>query len=234
MKLPASTNALLADFPNSLPGYLPQALREAARQITLRRGQSLFSVNDPIKWLYYVADGEVRLVHFMPNGDEVVLQSVTSGNALAECSICLDQYTCMAEATRQSIVLAVPLDLFNRLLGENAVFAVAWGRDLAQKMRELFMRYERLKLHTARERVMHYLATQPCNGKGVTLEFSTRTWAHELGLTHESLYRTLAVLEKEGVLTRNGRHLEPVLQQDKDAAGKKAKKLLPTRRSSDK
>jgi CRP-like cAMP-binding protein len=197
----------MSHYRNPLPSYLPQTLRAAARQIVLRRGQPLFSIGDPIKSLFYIAEGEIRLVHFMPNGDEIVLQSVTAGHALAECSACLNDYTCMAEATRHSRVLAVPLDLFNQFLAENAAFASAWAYDLATRMRDLYMRCERLKMRTARERVLHYLATLPCDGKGVMLEYSARTWAHELGLSHESLYRTLASLEKEGILKRKGRHL---------------------------
>jgi len=197
----------MSHYRNPLPSYLPQELRAAARHIILRRGQPLFSIGDPIKSLYYVAEGEIRLVHFMPNGDEIVLQSITAGNALAECSACLNDYTCLAEATRNSRVLAVPLDLFNQFLSENAAFAAAWAYDLATRMRDLYMRYERLKMRTARERVLHYLATQPHSSNGVTLDFSARVWAHELGLSHESLYRTLAALEKEDVLIRKGRHL---------------------------
>lgn len=190
-----------------LPAYMPQALRAAARAIALRRGEFLFRAGQPIEALYYIAEGEIRLVHFMPNGDEVVLQTVTAGNALAECSTCLDHYTCAAEAIRRSRVLVVPLEMFNRLLERDATFAAAWARDLAKRMRDLFMYCERLKLRSARERVLHYLASQPCSASGVLLGFSARTWAHELGLTHESLYRTLAALEKEGVLLRKGRHV---------------------------
>ena len=40
------------------------------------------------------------------------------------------------------------------------------------------------------------------------LMVSCKAWAAELGLTHESLYRTLARLEAEGHVTRRG----PVLR----------------------
>jgi CRP-like cAMP-binding protein len=190
-----------------LPAYFPSELRAAVAVRMLRRGQILFRGGDPIRFLYFVVGGEIRLVHYLPDGGEIVLQTVTGGYPLAECSVCLSEYSCAAFATRASEVAALPIEQFHRTLCGNNAFAVAWAGDLAARLRDMYMRQERLKLRSSRERVLHYLACQRRSKSPVRLEFSARTWALELGLTHENLYRTLAALEKEKLLRREGRDL---------------------------
>jgi CRP-like cAMP-binding protein len=59
---------------------------------------------------------------------------------------------------------------------------------------------ERLSLKTVRERIIHFIETEGESGV-INLEQSKKDWAAELGLTHEALYRALALMEKRGELT---------------------------------
>ena len=56
--------------------------------------------------------------------------------------------------------------------------------------------------------MLHYLHTE---GKGprceVVLAGTVKDLAHELGLTHENLYRTLARLEQDGIVGRKDNRL---------------------------
>ena len=87
-------------------------------------------------------------------------------------------------------------------------FAHQWVALLARQLHAARARLERLALKSAAERVLHYLHTE---GKGprceVALAGSVKDLAKELGLTHESLYRTLARLEQDGVVTRREHRL---------------------------
>lgn len=55
------------------------------------------------------------------------------------------------------------------------------------------MQCERMSLRNAGARVMHYLDSEGIDGR-ITLMQSKKSWAAELGLTHEALYRTLSSL----------------------------------------
>lgn len=73
-------------------------------------------------------------------------------------------------------------------------------------MRRQRARSERLSLNSAAERVIHYLETEGVNGV-LILSQSRKAWAAELGLSHESLYRTLRVLQDSSTITINGQRI---------------------------
>ena len=196
----------VADRPAAfLPAYFPPTLREATQVRALDPGQGLFWAGDTVQSLHFLLDGELRLVHHLDDGGEVVLQTIVAGQMMAECSLCLSEYTCSAVATRASRVALLPVSLFNRLLREDNGFAVSWGLDLAARLRDMYLHEERLKLKNSRDRVIHYLSAHQNGSDGVHLDVSVKSWALELGVSHENLYRTLAALEREGTLLRNGR-----------------------------
>ena len=66
-------------------------------------------------------------------------------------------------------------------------------------------RLERRNIHSARERVRHFLTVNVnVDGRTVVLLGTLKQLAADLGLTHEALYRTLARMEDEREITRTG------------------------------
>jgi CRP-like cAMP-binding protein len=77
---------------------------------------------------------------------------------------------------------------------------------LARQVMVLRTRLERRNIHSARERVRHYLTVNVlADGRTVKLPGTLKEMAADLGLTHEALYRTLARMEAEGELRREKR-----------------------------
>jgi hypothetical protein len=69
-------------------------------------------------------------------------------------------------------------------------------------------RLEQRNIHSARDRIRHYLAVNVgADGRTVVLSGSLKELAAELGLAHEALYRTLAQMETDGEITRNERKI---------------------------
>ena len=64
-------------------------------------------------------------------------------------------------------------------------------------------RIEQRNIRSARERVRNFLALNVgADRRTVALRGTLKDLAAELGLTHEALYRTLAVLERAGEIRR--------------------------------
>ncbi|MDZ7663308.1 Crp/Fnr family transcriptional regulator [Thiohalophilus sp.] len=189
------------------PDYFPEELVKRARLLSLRTGEALFSNNEPIHALYRVIKGRLSLVHHTFDGDEIVLMRAYAGEFIAECSVCCDIYTCHARADVDSQIASLPLADFDRWLYEDSSFTRAWALDMARRLKEQFMRYERLSIRGARERILHYLYAEARADGVLDLAGSYVELATELGLTKETVYRTLAALEAEGVITRRGRHI---------------------------
>ena len=64
-------------------------------------------------------------------------------------------------------------------------------------------RLERRNIHSARDRVRHFLTVNVRDGsRTVGLPGTLKEFAADLGLTHEVLYRTLARMEADGEIER--------------------------------
>jgi CRP-like cAMP-binding protein len=76
-------------------------------------------------------------------------------------------------------------------------------KRLAKQVHGLRSQLELRNIRSARERVFQYLllATAP-DGCTVILDGPLQDIAADLGLTREALYRTLAALEADGVISR--------------------------------
>jgi CRP-like cAMP-binding protein len=171
----------------------------------LEQGACLFHAGDPVRWVFWVEQGALKLVRFAPDGTEIVLHRAFAGETFAEASLSAGRYHCDGFCDRNCRVLAIPADKFRRYLRADREFAGVWQDTLARTLRIQRARYERLGLKSARARVLHYLVSE---GQGsppaVTLPGTLREWAAELGLAHETLYRTLAELTKAGTISRDG------------------------------
>ncbi len=194
-------------LPN-LPAYLPAALRTLGQPVTCPKDGWVFRKGDAVKAVFLVLEGEIRLSRFAKDGSEIALHRAGRREFFAEAALNAPRYHCNAIASQASTLLAFPAAKVRALLAKDPEFARQWLALLARQLHAARARLERLALKSAAERVLHYLHTE---GKGprceVALEGSVKDLAKELGLTHESLYRTLARLEQEGVVVRRDRRL---------------------------
>ena len=81
--------------------------------------------------------------------------------------------------------------------------AKAFTAMLARQVMTLRTRLERRNIHSARERIRHFLTVNVgADGRTVALAGTLKELAADLGLTHEALYRSLARMESDGEITR--------------------------------
>lgn len=183
---------LLATSPNL--AAVPASPRIDARTIATAAGQTIFRNGTRPRMVFWVLEGEVRLVRRSRSGAEIVLQRASSG-FVAEASLDSPRYHCDAVAAVASRLLAFPIGRFRQALGADAKFRAFWMTRLAREVRALRSQCERLALHSAAERIEHYIESEGDNGR-LELGRSRKAWAAELGLTHEALYRTLAAMQR--------------------------------------
>ena len=182
-----------ADF-----AVMPDSLKSAAETCEFASGDRLFEIGAKPVSMFYVLNGEVRLMRFSVGGAEMLLQRTRCG-FIAKASMDASSYHCHAIAAEQSTVLRFPLIAFRRTIEGDAIFRSTWISDLSREVRTTLAQCERLSLKNAAERVLHFLETEGENGV-LILTQTRKAWATELGLSHEALYRTLTRLEKEGTI----------------------------------
>ena len=177
---------------------VPAALRESADHFTAAAGQTVFRAGTRPRKVFWVLDGEIRLVRRSRNGAEIVLQRACSG-FIAEASLDSPLYHCDAAAAAKSRLLAFPMGRFRQALADDEKFRAFWMGRLAREVRALRSQSERLALRSAAERIEHYIESEGRDGR-LELSRTRKAWAAELGLTHEALYRALAGMQRAGSL----------------------------------
>ncbi len=181
---------------------IPRALRESAHLVHADTRESLFRIGDSVRYIYLVVSGEARLIRVGPQGNEVILQR-SRGGFIAEASLDSRAYHCDAVVVEPTALLLFPVAAFRTTLEEELVFRKGWQSLLANEVRKLRAQCERLSLHSAVDRIGHYIESEGTHGV-VKLNQSRKAWASELGLTHEALYRALRRMQDDGLLAIDG------------------------------
>jgi len=182
------------------------AFHVAARVVSMEKGQAIFRFGDEVGAVYRILEGEVCLTRFSPEGAEIVLYRAREGDFFAEASLFATHYHCDAICTHPGRCLRLPADALRQRLANDSDFALEWIATLSRSLRKQRAAQERLGLKSLRMRVIHYIVDRGEEGR-VELDQPVIRWAAELGASHEALYRTLAEMEREGLLQRQGQTL---------------------------
>jgi CRP-like cAMP-binding protein len=153
--------------------------------------------------IYAVESGRVRLVRRTVDDHLVVLHTAQAGDVFAEAALFSRAYHCDAIAAVPSRVWRYPKGQLLPALRANPDLSEAFMARLARQVQGLRSRLELRNIRSARERVFQYLLLAAgSDGRTVTLDGPLQDMAADLGLTREALYRTLAALEADGVISR--------------------------------
>ncbi len=189
----------------SAADWLSPNVRAAAIERRLAAGQALFRAGSRANGFFEVIGGTVRLIRVDRNGREAVLQTACAGDTLAEASLFSPAYHCDAVAATDAVVRRFPKSVMLAELQRDPRLARAFAAMLARQVMTLRTRLETRNIHSARERVRHYLAVNAgADRRTVVVSGTLKELAADLGLTHEALYRTLARMAADGEITRRG------------------------------
>lgn len=176
-----------------------------ASRRSLAAGQALFRAGDAADAIFHVAAGCLRMVRHGSNGTMVTLHVAAAGSLFAEAALFSEIYHCDALAERASEVRVYPKRAVLMHIKAHPELNLAFSAYLARQLQRLRGRHELIRLKTARERVLAFLAQAGAAEGAIILDRPLTLVAAEIGLTHEALYRTLARLEKDGAVQRDGK-----------------------------
>ncbi len=182
---------------------LPEAVWRNAKDRTLDAGEALFRQGDRAVGIFMVEQGRLRLIRHAVDHREVVLHTARPGDLFAEAALFSDAYHCDAVAVVATRVRFYPKRELLAAFRSDPARAERFMAVLAHQVQMLRARLEERNIRSARARILHHLALAAGpDGRTVALDGTIMELAAELGLSHEALYRTLAELEKEGMVSR--------------------------------
>src|SRR5215469_3215024 len=94
-------------------------LKLKGRERKVAGGDIVFRSGDPVRSLFLVASGALRLTRTLPHGLQLTLQRAGPGAILAEASLFADEYHCDAVAVENSTLWVVPMTVIKAALRED-------------------------------------------------------------------------------------------------------------------
>lgn len=185
---------------------LPLDLQPPPARRELARGEFLFRTGDEARALYFVERGRLRLERPLADGFVLTLHVARPGESFAEASLFAERYHCDAVAETASRVAVYSKAAVLAAFARDPGFARRLTALLADQVRALRALLEIRNVRQADERVLQYLRFRALAG-GPVVERPARSIAAEVGLTQETLYRTLRRLEERGLIHRDGRRI---------------------------
>jgi len=181
----------------TLPSPLDQLDRRSTRHRTLCRGDFLFRQGEKTQGLFYVARGAVNLRRITEAGHEVLMFQARTGDTLAEASLFHKKYHCDAIASESSEIIQCMREAMLKQFRTDIGFALAMSERFAVQVQSARMRHEILSIKNAEERVYRALVEGLLSGTVIS-------FAGEIGLSAEVVYRALSSLSKAGRIQKIG------------------------------
>ncbi len=185
---------------------LPAELQAMVSFKELTAGQILFAQHEPAEAVFVLETGQIRLVNYTEDGQQINHYSVRADESFAEVALFSKCYVCTAIAVIPSRVLVFPKRPFLTVLKTNPDLAEAFMQHLALRLHESKILLELRSIRSAQGRVLHDLQLNvQADGHTVNLDRPLKEIADDLGLTPEALSRALKQLHKEGKINRRKR-----------------------------
>jgi CRP/FNR family transcriptional regulator, nitrogen fixation regulation protein len=174
---------------------LGQSMQLMGAMMNYLRDAEIFGENEPADYLYKVVSGTVRMYKILSDGRRQVSGFYLPGDIFGlEFA---DEHTLSAEAISDAKVLVVKRSALNTLAGRDRLVAqqlfALTGRELHRVQDRIL-----LLIKNARERVASFLlemAQRASENNTIELPMSRQDIADYLGLTIETVCRTLSALE---------------------------------------
>ncbi len=181
-----------------LPDPFNQIATVHLRHHSLETGAYAFLQADRTNGLFFIINGAIELRRYNRNGDYAIVHRASGGETFAEASLFSDRYHCDAVAVLPSEIIEIDRKAIMGKFQQDAQFALAIASRFASQTQTYRCRLEILAIRNAQERILAALA------EGM-IKSNLKTFAMEIGLSHEAVYRGLSALVARGIVRKTGR-----------------------------
>jgi CRP-like cAMP-binding protein len=199
---PDAVGARARDELDALPGI--------GITVTIEPGQTIVVEGDPIDHYYRIVSGTVRLYRSIADGRRQVIHFLSAQDCFGLTG--LDCHSCSVEAVSRVVMIRYPRHLLEAAVQSDAGLARRLFRlacaELGRAQEQMLL----LGRKTADERIASFLLRLAAPGDAgaeqpvVTLPMSRLDIADHLGLTIETVSRTLSRFRRDGLIALPGRH----------------------------
>lgn len=184
-------------------------IHQPIKDVVLAAQEALYRMNERGNALFTLRSGAMKLVQYLPDGSQRIVRLLRDGNALGLEALVRQPYQHDAIALSECEVCMIPVEVVEQL-----------SRQQPRLHRELMARWQQALSEadtwltqftsgTARQRVARLLLRLACPDQGDQLQlFSREDIGAMVGLTTETVSRTIAELRRQGLLRDRGAQIQ--------------------------
>jgi len=199
-------------------GLTAEALSELAQQsvdLHFSKGEMLFLSGEPVKGLFVVVSGKVRVFQHNADGREQVMHVDTAGSVIADVAV-FDggPFPASAVAIDDAEIAFISRRDFQAYCMEHPEVALKVLQVVGSRLRRLVGIIEELSFTTIRQRLIAALlklaeneGKKTARGIEFQLPATHQELAHQLGTVRELISRNLMRLQAEGLLDVDARQI---------------------------
>jgi CRP/FNR family transcriptional regulator len=197
--LPSDEFARVADlYPvlQQLPANLRAALALDMRRVAAPSGYILFDLDSACTMFLLPYAGSIRVIKPTATGREILLYRLDPGDSCVLTASCLlghSTYSARGVVDSDLVGYTISQAMFQRLLGESALFREFIFRYFAERVADLMQLVEEVAFGGMDQRLANYLLE-----RGPELDTTHQIIADELGTAREVVSRRLKQLEGRG------------------------------------
>lgn len=187
------------------PQWIMEQL-ECDKTKALTKGEVLFRAGDSVSNFFLLQSGEIHLARPLSHGVSLTIHRIMPGSVVAEASLFASNYHCDALAERDSELRCYNRKRIQSMLCSQPGFAERLCAHLSGEIQSLRTKLELANIKSADERVLTWIRLNACAAT-LDIDRPLKIIASELGLAHETLYRSLRNLENQNVISRKGEQI---------------------------
>ncbi len=193
----------------------PAALERLLEEASVRKvpaGTVMFDETNPCQAFPMLIEGTISVSKVAPNGRELQLYRVVPGESCLLTSSCLlgnVPYSARGTAESDVTLVALPHEVFNRLVAEHEPFRTYIFSLFAERISELMQLVEAVAFHRLDKRLAALLL-----GKGRVIQTTHQQLAEELGSVREIVSRLLKSFAEQGLVSLSREKIEILKPQE--------------------
>jgi CRP-like cAMP-binding protein len=198
-----------------LPAADIQTIAEGCTLRSLEKGETLFREGEKAAGFYVVQTGRISIYRVTPDGREQIICIFQPPESFAEVTLAtVESYPANAAALEASQVILVSKTHFRELVCRKPELALHMLASMSLHLKHLVQSLHDIKGRQIEGRLAEWLLQQtPADAASFELPVSKKTLAGQLGVTSETLSRTLARFRKEALIRVDGPKIDIVDQE---------------------
>jgi CRP/FNR family transcriptional regulator, dissimilatory nitrate respiration regulator len=187
--------------------------QNAAQTRTHKKGKVLYVEGEYAEYFYVITSGWVKLFHTMPEGEEIIIDTLTKGNLVGESAVFERGYhTNSAQVMEDVQLLCIPMYMLKQQIACSNTLALSMLSAMSQHYRRHCGEMALNRMQSAPQRIGCFLLKHCPKDKKQEIVFhlpyDKTMIANTLGMKIETFSRALNILRNKTGLRIKGKSVE--------------------------